>query len=102
VYPKLEINTISDCELARQVVYLMENKVNNIVHFGSKDIVTNKAFYMKLIGKITDKTVAIKENDDEAGVFALRTRRRSAFPENFVFTNDEVIAYLTANNTKVF
>lgn len=100
VYPKLEINTISDCELARQVVYLMENRVNNIVHFGSKDIVTYKAFYMKLIGKITDKTVAITENDDETGAFCLLTRRRSAFPESFVFTNDDVIAYLTSNNPK--
>ncbi len=94
LYPKLEINTITDIELSRQIVYLIEKGVNNRVHFGSCDSVTHKDFYMQLISKMTDKKLCIKESFDETGIFLLLSHRSNEFPETFRFSTSDVIDYL--------
>ncbi len=95
VYPDLEINTITDIQLARQIVFLIENRSTRIFHFGSQDKMSHKAFYMRLIAKLTNRKVCIKDNIEEVGIFSLQTQRSHEVPENFRFTNDDVINYLT-------
>lgn len=85
VYPKLHINTITDVKLAKQIAYVVEKRLKGIFHFGSTDTVSHKDFYMKLIGKISDKRVQVKDSLEEVGYFSILSSRKMSFQIRIFF-----------------
>lgn len=96
VYPRLFLNVNSDEMIAKQLSYIIENKLSGIFHLASEDIENYSSFYKKLIMALGFKTVPINENLEEEGYFALKSKRMNEFPEYLRVYSKAVIEYLTA------
>jgi len=94
VYPKLYHNTNTNDMIAKQLCYIINNKLKGIFHLVSDDIVNHKDFYKNLIAGLGFINARIKENFEEEGYFALLSKRTNEFPEKLRFTNKSVINYL--------
>ena len=95
VYPKLFHNTNTDVMIAKQLCYIMDNKLKGIFHLVSEDIVNYRDFYNELIMRIGFNNTKVEENFEEEGYFALLSKRNNVFPRQLRFTNKSVINYLT-------
>lgn len=94
VYPKLINNSTTDILIAKQLCYIMENRLKGIFHLVAEDLINHKEFYEKLILGLGFTNPKFKENLEESGVFALLSKRFDEFPKELRITNNEVIDYL--------
>lgn len=96
VYPKLILNVNSDEMIAKQLSYIIENRLIGIFHLASEDIDNQSSFYKKLIMELGFKTVLMNESLEEEGYFELKSKRMNEFPEYLIVNSKAVIEYLTA------
>ncbi|MGE7997974.1 sugar nucleotide-binding protein [Lysinibacillus sp. NPDC093190] len=55
VYSNLECNNLLDTQLAKQLKYIIDNKLKGIFHLGSIDTMTQATFFERLINGLSDK-----------------------------------------------
>jgi dTDP-4-dehydrorhamnose reductase len=96
VFPKLFLDVNSDEMIAKQLSYIIENKLTGIFHLASEDIHNQSSFYKKLIMKLGFVNTLINENLEEEGYFALKSKRMNEFPEYLRVNSKAVIEYLTS------
>ncbi|KLU63689.1 RmlD substrate binding domain protein [Desulfosporosinus acididurans] len=94
VYPKLLYNANTDFLIAKQLYYIIENKLKGIFHLGAEDVVNHKGFYNELILGLGFNNARIQENFEEEGYFALLSERHDEFPGRLRLMNKSVISYL--------
>ena len=97
VYNNLICNNLTDVMLAKQLRYIIENKLKGIFHLGSVDMVTQGLFYEQLISSLgADKGILrfrlFLEHDDTY-YFALKSTR-AELPDSLQCTNKDIISYL--------
>ncbi|MGB6409451.1 MAG: sugar nucleotide-binding protein [Planococcus donghaensis] len=101
VYDNLACNHLSDTLLAKQLKYIIENKLEGIFHFGSVDMMIHQQFTEKLVKNLTDKKIKLihKSVPNVSGIchFGL-TSVRHEIPENLQITNQELIDYLIGSS----
>ena len=91
VYPNLFHNTNTDVMIAKQLCYIITHQMTGIFHLAAEDFVNYKAFYVELAAKLGFPDAVLKEEMEEAGIFALLSERSSEFPEALRITNQGVI-----------
>ena len=79
VYPKLFLNVNTDVMIAKQLCYIIENKLSGIFHLVSENIDKYSNFYNELIMRLGFDNAEIEENLEEEGYFALLSRRTEEF-----------------------
>ncbi|EGA91046.1 NAD dependent epimerase/dehydratase family protein [Planococcus donghaensis MPA1U2] len=101
VYDNLACNHLSDTLLAKQLKYIIENKLEGIFHLGTVDMMIHQQFTEKLVKKLTDKKIKLihKSIPNVFGIchFGL-TSVRHEIPENLQITNQELIDYLIGSS----
>jgi len=96
VYPKLLLNVNTDVMIAKQLCYIIENRLSGIFHLVSEDIDNYNNFFNELIMGLGFDNAKIEENLKEEGYFALLSKRSDEFPKYLRVCNKSVIEYLTA------
>ena len=94
VYPNLYYNTNTDIMIARQVLHIIKKGLRGIFHLAADDIINYKDFYVKLIKGLGFDTANMREDDGDAGYFAIVSKRIDEFPEQLRSNNQSVIKYL--------
>lgn len=95
VYPGLIYNTNTDAMAARQLHAVMDRDLSGIFHLAAEDTVSHRDFYCGLAGRLGFPRAKVKESFEQAGTFALSSKRRGELPAGFRFSNASVIEYLT-------
>jgi dTDP-4-dehydrorhamnose reductase len=97
VYSNLECNNLLDIQLARQLRFIIENKLKGIFHLGSVDTMTQSQFYEQLLKKHEIEIELLKYNtylnSSNTYFFTLKSTRGD-MPESLQTTNQEIISYL--------
>lgn len=97
VYSNLECNNLSDTTLAKQVNYIVENKLTGIFHLGSVDMMSHELFIKKLVKGLTSKELYFAPNlfqqTNEICYFGLESYRND-LPKFLHQTNAELISEL--------
>lgn len=91
VYPKFFFNTNTNVMIARQLCYIINNRLKGIFHLVSEDIINYKDFYKELIIGMGFQNARFDENFEEEGYFALLSKRTNEFPKQLRVTNKSVI-----------
>ena len=91
VYPNLFHNTNTDVMIAKQLCYVITHQLAGIFHLAAEDVVNYKTFYAELSAKLGFPDAVLKEETEEAGIFALLSERSCEFPEALRITNQAVI-----------
>jgi len=68
--------------------------LRGIFHLAVDDIINYKDFYVKLIKGLGFDTANMREDDGDAGYFAIVSKRIDEFPEQLRSNNQSVIKYL--------
>lgn len=95
VYPNFFMNTNTDAMIAKQLCYIINNKLAGLFHLTSDDIANHKEFYSELIISLGFENVKIIDSIAEKECFALSSKRMDEFPKHLRLTNKSVINYLT-------
>ncbi|WP_075617707.1 sugar nucleotide-binding protein [Paenisporosarcina indica] len=99
VYSNLECNNLSDTLLAKQLKYIMENKLNGIFHLGSVDMMTHERFIGKLAKSLTYKELhfnhSLFQQITDNCYFGLKSYRND-IPKSLQQTNAEIISDLVS------
>lgn len=97
VYSNLECNNLSDKTLAKQVNYIIENKLNGIFHLGSVDMMSHEQFIEKLARSLTSRELhfapSLFQQIADTCYFGLESYRND-LPEGLHKTNTEIISEL--------
>lgn len=94
VYPELLINTNTDAMVAKQLCYIIKNRLQGVFHLAAKDVVGYQEFYLQLVESLGADNSLLQEDFSERGNFALLSKRTGDFPEELQITNQTVIDYL--------
>ncbi len=95
LYPNFFMNTNTDVMIAKQLCYIINNKLAGLFHLTSDDIANHKEFYSELIIRLGFENVKTKDSIAEKEYFALASKRMDGFPKQLRLTNKSVINYLT-------
>ncbi|MCM3694738.1 sugar nucleotide-binding protein [Neobacillus niacini] len=97
VYSNLICNNLLDFHLARQLRFIIENKLKGIFHLGSVDTMTQSKFYEVVLTKLGSELDLLKSNyyldNDKTYYFTLQSTRDD-LPGSLQTTNNEIISYL--------
>ncbi|MFP7300495.1 sugar nucleotide-binding protein [Neobacillus niacini] len=97
VYRNLMCNNLLDVQLARQLAFIIENKLTGIFHLGSVDTMTQSQFYEDIFVKLGSDLNLLNSNDylesDKTYYFAMQSTRND-IPKTLETTNKEIISYL--------
>lgn len=97
VYSNLVCNNLLDVQLARQLRFIIENKLKGIFHLGSVDTMTQSQFFEQVITKLGSGRDMLKYNYYQDGsntyYFVLKSTRDD-IPESLKSTNKDIISYL--------
>ena len=80
--------------IAKQLCYIITHELTGIFHLAAEDIINYKTFYAELAAKLGFPDAVLKEETEEAGIFALLSERSCEFPEALRITNQAVIDHL--------
>jgi dTDP-4-dehydrorhamnose reductase len=98
-YSNLMCNNLLDVQLARQLRFIIENKLKGIFHLGSVDTLTQSQFYEDILTKLGSGLDLLKSNhyldNDKTYYFALQSNRNDML-ESLQTTNKEIISHLLA------
>ncbi len=98
VYSNLECNNLSDKLLAKQLRYILENKLNGIFHLGTIDMMTHQQFIETLAKSLTSKEIIFStrlfQQSPEVCYFGLKSFRND-IPARLKKTNMEISSDLT-------
>jgi dTDP-4-dehydrorhamnose reductase len=96
-YSNLVCNNLLDVQLARQLRFIIENKLKGIFHLGSVDTMTQSQFYEQVLTKLGSELNLLKANyysdSDKTYYFALQSTRND-IPDPLQTTNKDIINYL--------
>ncbi|MDQ6595027.1 sugar nucleotide-binding protein [Bacillus salipaludis] len=97
VYSNLVCNNLLDIQLAKQLRFIMENKLKGIFHLGSVDKMTQGQFYEQITSKLERdlsllRTHLFQEKADTF-YFSLKSNRKD-MPSSLQSTNMDIISYL--------
>jgi dTDP-4-dehydrorhamnose reductase len=97
VYSNLVCNNLSDVLLAKQLRFIIENKLKGIFHLGSVDMMTQGQFYEKILSKLGSKKSILQyrlfQDNADTYYFALKSNRND-IPWSLQSTNKDIITYL--------
>lgn len=96
-YSNLECSFLSDRQLARQMRFIVENRLTGIFHLGAVDMLKESTFVEELVGRLTTRDVNIQSNayqDKETTYYFGLVSNRGDLPDDLNTTNKEVISYL--------
>lgn len=97
VYSNLVCNHLLDIQLARQLRFIIENKLRGIFHLGSIDHMTQAEFYEQIITKHGSNKILLHyqllEDSPATCYFTLKSTRED-LPDSLKTTNEEIIDYL--------
>lgn len=97
VYRNLVCNHLLDVQLARQLRFIIENRLTGIFHLGSVDHMTQAEFYELILTKIgCDKDLfqyQLLQGTPSTCYFTLESTRED-IPDSLKTTNEEIIDYL--------
>lgn len=94
VYPGLFINTNTETMVAKQLCYIIKNRLHGIFHLVAEDVIGYKKFYLQLVNGLGADNAVFQEDFSEKGNFALLSKRIGEFPEKLRITNQMVMDYL--------
>jgi dTDP-4-dehydrorhamnose reductase len=96
-YSNLMCNNLLDVQLARQLRFIIKNKLKGIFHLGSVDTMTQSQFYENILTKLGNRLDLLKTvhylDSDKTYFFALQSTRND-LPESLQTTNKEIISHL--------
>lgn len=96
-YSNLLCNNLLDVHLARQLRFIIENKLKGIFHLGSVDSMTQSQFYEYILTKLGSGLDLLKSNhyldSGKTYYFELQTISND-IPESLQSTNKDIISYL--------
>lgn len=99
VYDNLECNNLSDTLLAKQLKYIMENKLNGIFHLGTVDMMKHEEFIKRLANNLTSKELqfnhSLFQQITSNCYFGLKNTRND-IPKRLQKTNAEIISQLVS------
>lgn len=95
VYPDLQINTNTDTMIAKQLCYIIKNRMTGIFHLAAAGSIGYREFYLRLAEGLGAESPAFEENFEEKGHFSLLPGRSGEFPAALRITNRAVLDYLT-------
>ena len=92
----LYLNNNTDVMLAKQISYIIENKLKGIFHLGSNDVINYYEFVKKIIYNLGYKHAEFNEEElsIEKFYFAILPNDKE-LPKELNFSNENVICYLT-------
>lgn len=97
VYSNLVCNNLLDVLLAKQMRFIIENKLKGIFHLGSVDMMTQGQFYEKIISKLGSKKSILQyhlfQDNADTCYFTLKSNRND-IPMSLQSTNKDIITYL--------
>jgi dTDP-4-dehydrorhamnose reductase len=97
VFRNLVCNNLSDVLLAKQMRFIIENKLKGIFHLGSVDMMTQGQFYEKLISKLGSKKSILQyhlfQDNADTFYFTLKSNRND-IPMSLQSTNKDIITSL--------
>ncbi|MEH7435901.1 sugar nucleotide-binding protein [Neobacillus drentensis] len=97
VYSNLVCNNLLDVQLAKQLRFIIKNKLKGIFHLVSEDMMTQGQFYEQIISAVASDTSLLRYRlfQDRADIryFALKSNRED-IPGSLKFNNKEIISYL--------
>ncbi|MEH7181065.1 sugar nucleotide-binding protein [Neobacillus vireti] len=96
VYSNLVCNNLLDIQLARQLVFIIENGLKGVFHLGSVDMLTQSQFFEQILSKLGGSFNLRYNPFQDHGqtyYFALETNRND-IPDFLHITNNEIISYL--------
>lgn len=96
VYPNLIISAISDQRLARQIHYIVNQRLSGIYHLSSKDVMHHGDLIIEISEKLGLEGMVYKQNyrsntDEYLAILAKKNR----LPKQFRFTMNELINEIT-------
>lgn len=97
VYSNLVCNNLLDVQLAKQLRFIIENKIKGIVHLGSIDTQTQAQFFEQVLRKLTnDKSILRYQSyqDKDVTYYFQLTSNREDLPDYLHTTNKDIIDYL--------
>jgi dTDP-4-dehydrorhamnose reductase len=97
VYSNLVCNNLLDIQLAKQLRFIIENKLTGIFHLGSVDMMTQGKFYEQIISKLGCDKILLRnhlvQDNAETCYFLLKSNRHD-LPSSLQSTNEDIISYL--------
>jgi dTDP-4-dehydrorhamnose reductase len=97
VYSNLVCNNLLDVHLAKQLRYIVKNKLKGLFHLGSQDTMTQGQFFEQIITRLgTNKNLLQSHlflDKADTCYFALKSNRLE-IPASLQSTNNDIISYL--------
>lgn len=95
VYNNLYITNNTDVMLAKQIRYIIANKLYAKFHLATRDVVNHQDFMLQLIKQLGYSNPKIKEDTLDGEKYYLAVvSNRTDIPEEYSVTNKEIIDYL--------
>ncbi len=97
VYSNLVCNNLLDVQIAKQLRFIIENKLKGIIHLGSMDNMTQGQFFEKVISKLTrNKSILRYQSyqDKDVTYYFQLTSNREDLPVSLQSTNEDIIDQL--------
>ncbi|OIK10599.1 dTDP-4-dehydrorhamnose reductase [Bacillus sp. MUM 116] len=97
VYSNLVCNNLLDIQLAKQLRFIIENKLEGTFHLGSVDRMKQGQFYEQIISKLDSEKSLLNyrlfQEKADTFYFALKSNRED-IPSSLQITNQDIISYL--------
>ncbi|KAB2328753.1 sugar nucleotide-binding protein [Cytobacillus depressus] len=97
VYSNLVCNNLLDVLLARQLRFIIENKLKGIFHLVSEDMITQGQFFEQIISTLASEKNILQysffQGNENTHYFALKSIRED-MPGSLQCTNKDIISYL--------
>lgn len=97
VYSNLVCNNLLDVLLAKQLRFIIENKLKGIFHLASEDMMTQGQFFEQIINTLASEKSILRysffQDNADTRYFALKSNRDD-MPGTLQSTNKDIISYL--------
>ncbi len=97
VYSNLVCNNLLDVLLARQLRFIIENKLEGIFHLASEDMISQGQFFEPIISTLASEKNILRysffQNNEDTLYFALKSIRED-MPDSLQCKNKDIISYL--------
>jgi dTDP-4-dehydrorhamnose reductase len=97
VYSNLICSNLLDAVLARQLRYIIENKLKGIFHLASVDLMAYGQFFEQIVKTVaSDKNILrynLFQDNENTHYFALKSNRED-IPDSLQCKNKDIISYL--------
>jgi dTDP-4-dehydrorhamnose reductase len=97
LYSNLVYSNLSDVQLARQLRYIIENKLKGTFHLTSEDLINERQFFEQMIEALSGEKSILQysffQGNEHTHYFALQSTRED-LPGSLQMTNRDIISYL--------